>query len=255
MDCARRAAAQQWPQLVKDAGYDLNDRRNNILAAVGTGTHSGAKYQLDEKITTGQAGPLKKSVECAINSLHDEMADGIEYDAGTPTIRAAEMQVRQLVDLYRKRVAVNIMPLETEAAIQVKHEGVLITAHIDVLTEEPAGCGVTDTKTGAKIKSHHAQVGGYSVMLRTARGANVTRLGIDFLSRNKALEYVHLDYDRRICEKLAWATIVRIVNNLHAFERTGDALCFPQNPGSMLCSVKYCRAYGTRFCGLTGGNW
>jgi len=250
MDCARRAAAQQWPQLVKDAGYILNDRRTGILAAVGTATHSGAKYQLDEKIITGQPGPLKESVEVAIASLHDEMADGIEYDPRTSTIRAAEMQVKQLVDLYRKRVAVNITPLETEAAVKVQHDNVHITAHIDVLTEEPVGCGVTDTKTGAKIKSHHAQVGCYSIMLRTARGTDVSRVGIDFLSR-KDIRHTYIDYDRRVCEKLAWATIVRIANNLHAFERTGDALCFPQNPGSMLCSAKYCRAFGTRFCGLT----
>jgi hypothetical protein len=50
------------------------------------------------------------------------------------------------------------------------------------------------------------------------------------------------------CENVAMSLIRKLERDYKEFLETGDPNTFLANPASMLCSEKYCPAWGTGFC-------
>lgn len=227
-----------------------------IGAAVGTGVHAGACYQLEVKMKTGEIGDLKESIEVGIVTLRDETKDGTTYDATTGNMNDAERQIGILVNAYREQVAPGIMPagLEIQRAASLNNI-VEVSGRTDVETIEG---DLGDTKTGSRLQHYGAQLGGYS-LLRRSNGAAQPRLAfIDYLPRvpvKKAFPGAcRFFYDVNTCESQAFGVIKGIVAAVKNFEKTGDPWAFGANPMSAMCSDKYCPAYGTQFCDLTTVN-
>ena len=262
LDCPRRAAAQQWPDTVASSGHKLRRQNKNVLALIGTGTHSGAQYQMickkDGEVLTD--GLCSRSVEAGICKYREEAQDGVDYDDTTRNQNAAETQITRLTKLYYFEVAPEINPYWIEKQMEVIFGEWRVSGQLDILTQKTEHTfGLRDTKTGAKIKLHQAQLGNYAMLAsRELKKINskysIADCGIDFLHRaalNKPVSHKYLGYNLRTAERLALETLRRIKYDYTNFIEAGDPWCFMVNTNSMLCSPKYCRAFGTDWCEVT----
>lgn len=254
-DCPRRAAAKMLRRDINHAGYTLREPNRVIGASVGTAVHTGAQYTLDCKIDTGTLAPLKDTQERAMDMLQTGIADGIVWDDTSPNRNTAEKQTLRMVGEYMKSIAPAIEPMRVEYKMSYPiSEGYQIVGTIDLLADFPSA--LRDLKTGAKMKMHLPQIGGYHYMLRK-HGHPVQKLAVDYLPRvsiNKSQPPAQYhEYDAQLAEQSAAAVIRRFMSDHKEFEKrrvAGQPLefAFLANPSSMLCSKKYCPAHGTQFC-------
>jgi hypothetical protein len=112
---------------------------------------------------------------------------------------------------------------------------------------------IRDLKTSRSGDKYHSQGGGY-IMLEKANGVNTpTEFVVDWLPRktiNKPYPMpVEYRYSAALCELEARAVVSEVMRQLTRYqEADGDPSVVPNNTSSMLCSPKYCRAYGTDVC-------
>jgi len=258
MDCPRRSAAKLYRRMVVDAGYELRDTGEHIGAVTGTGCHAGAAYMLGQKITTATLGNASECEDISVEALRKEAREGVIYDAITGDMNTAEKQVRRQVAMYRQTVAPAVSPVAVEeelpdARMEVQGAyGVLevtLTGHADCREEDTPR--IRDLKTGGKPRWNAAQYGHYSLMARGA-GYEVDELIEDFLPRvsiRKPQPPVEpREHDPGAAEQMAVRVIQQIARDVEQFEHTGERWAFPVNPMSMLCSPKFCPAWGTSFC-------
>src|SRR5262249_45279138 len=117
-----------------------------------------------------------------------------------------------------------------------------------------------DLKTGTRGPgTFQSQVGGYSMLARSHK-IEIAEARIDYLKRVGIRSVPAAPVTRAIpiasAETAASNIIRRIADSLRIFragdpERRilpGDPWAFSANPNSMLCSPKYCSAFGTEFC-------
>jgi len=251
------AAARQWPELLGNAGYDLPRRRISVLASVGTGTHAATTYQLNDIIRTGNLGSLDDSIAVGLQAFRDDIVEGVQYDDSISNANEAERQIGRLARLYYVVAAPRIRPRRTEYALKATMGNAIISGRPDVVTVTgPFTCGVRDTKTGRRMRNHHAQLGAYSLLVKTdesAMGSGILpdALGVDFLKRGSAStapEYKAKIYPVGECEKLAWATMKSICFTMERFTKSGNPDEWQMNPNSILCSEKWCPAYASTWC-------
>ncbi|MEI6282059.1 MAG: PD-(D/E)XK nuclease family protein, partial [Alphaproteobacteria bacterium] len=193
-DCERRFAAKMMPDLVEAAGFTLRRVPSQIGAKVGTAVHSGAAHMLQHKIKTGELGKRQDATEAAMESLHDEIQMGTNWDETTPTINTAEKQTARMVSIYHLCVAPLIKPVAVELELTARFSDTLvITGHMDVAEDEE----IRDTKTGVMQRPNHPQYGAYSLLRRSMK-KTVNRFWEDYIPRNnigqpqkepRALEY------------------------------------------------------------------
>jgi hypothetical protein len=248
LDCERREAAKTFRADIERAGYVLRDPGNGIAAAVGTATHAGATWSLQQKIETGELGNKTESEQRAIDSLTIERERGVSWDDTSPDRNTAEKQVVRMLNLYRSHVAASVVPVSVEKRLQAQvSEGIILSGQTDVSELER----IRDIKTGKNDQYHGAQLGGYTLLAR-AHNQPIDKACVDFIQRVRISQVQpnprKIDYDMAECESLAWAVIERIKSNYEKFLQTGMADAFLPNPKSMLCSDKYCPAHSTRFC-------
>lgn len=251
-DCARRSAARILWRDIREAGYDIRTPGNVIGATVGTAVHAGAQFTLETKILTGSLSTTRDAQDHAMAHLQDGMQDGVLWDDTTPNRSAAEKQTLRMVDIYSRTVAPQITPVQVEYAVQQPIKaGYTLVGTIDLLTDS----ALRDLKTGAE-RMHLPQIGAYHYMLRK-NGHSVDTLGVDYIPRvaaNKSQPPAqYTEYDPAIAEQAAASAIRRFIADHQEFERrltAGQPLefAFMANPSSMLCSPKYCPAFGTSFC-------
>jgi hypothetical protein len=254
-DCPRRAAAKMLKKEIIQAGYDLREPNRVIGASVGTAVHTGAQYTLDYKIDTGSLAPLKETQDKAMDMLQTGIAEGIVWDDTSPNRNTAEKQTLRMVGEYMQNIAPVIQPIRVEYKMSYPiAEGYRIVGTIDLLASHPSA--LRDLKTGAKMKMHLPQIGGYHYMLRK-HGHPVEILAVDYVPRisiNKSQPPAQYhEYDAALAEQAAAATIRRFMSDHKEFEKRQAAgqpieFAFLANPSSMLCSKKYCPAHGTQFC-------
>ena len=127
-----------------------------------------------------------------------------------------------------------------------------LTGHVDV-HEGGDKPGPDDLKTGALIRPYQSQLGAYNLLLRS-NDYPVERCGITFIKRAPKTKpqppAIRQEYDVETCERAAFATIGAIQHDVAAFEKSGDPFAFQANPMSLMCSQRYCPAWGTGFCRL-----
>lgn len=250
-DCPRRAAAQSFRNIITKAGYVLPEGRRSVSSAIGKAVHAGAAHELREKkeARTVQQAAI---VNVSIAKLDEERQKGVEYDTTSPSRNASEHQVRTLAESFHAEVAPSIKPVAVETALSgtVSFDGMVIT-----LTGHPDAIEINrihDWKTSKDIKGYHTQLGAY-YMLATGRNEYIINaMIIDWLPRTSmskaypgATSYY---YPVDMCVAEAKAVIRSAMMQLRGFLDTQDPANFPCNRSSILCSSKWCPAWGTDFC-------
>lgn len=255
-DCPRRAVAKQYRRKFEKLGYTFRNLPPSVGAAAGTAVHSGAE-QLLRALHAGKSITIEQALEPAITGFQEETGKGAIWDDTTPNSNVAIEQIRKMVTAYSQHLE---MPatINDEPAVELSLEanagdGWTLTGHIDLVT---ATGWVRDTKTGALIRPYHTQLGAYSLLVRSNKIIKVEGAAIDFIQRVGKTKHqpprVEQTYPVRSCEREAESLIQRIKSDMAAFDGTQSVGCFMANQMSMMCSDKYCPAWGTSFCELTG---
>lgn len=257
-DCQRRWAAKTISREIEAAGFKLNRTPTSIGASVGTAVHGGAAFTLAEKLKSGELGNQTEAEQRAISELGEAAAGETLMDEVTPNINAAEKQVVQMLRLYRFAIAPSIIPVAVEQRLMANvGDGFVISGQSDVQVMQPDL--IRDLKTGRHSRQHYAQVGTYSLLARTARpDIPVKGVCVDYIPRVAASkptpEPVTSFYDQATAEQAAFNTIRHMKADVTEFRRRvsegGEPPqhVFLANPSSMLCSPKWCPAFGTNFC-------
>lgn len=257
LDCSRRAAANQFPELIEKAGFNLAPKRTGIYTAVGAGTHAAIKNMLTHKIKTGELNSPEENVEAGVSKYETELkeAESIVYDDITHNQDAGKFQINRFVKFYQRDIAPRLAFPEganpsdhIERYIERQLKGFKISGHIDVITLY----SICDTKSGKTKRAYHSQLGGYANLVVADGGKAPRYLLCHYLPR------VHIDkpypgtkivnYDVEFSMNEAWYTINQIIRDVNNFKDSQNPASFQANPQSTLCSPKYCRAFGTTFC-------
>lgn len=258
MDCMRRFAARSMTDELVEAGYDINPPRAlHIGAAIGSGVHAGAAFTLETKRDTGDLGSEGDAVDRAVAEFETRAAaEGLQFDDLTRSVNVAQRQMARMTRAYRRHVAPQIEPrlVETRLVADIGG-GWLLSGQGDVLAGDPQG-DVRDIKTGRR-RANGAQYGAYA-MIFEAHGFNATGIVEDFIARVKIQDEqpvpLSIQIDVPTARAEAVAAMEDIQRSVAEFERRLKAgepapeTALRANPASQLCSARFCRAWGTRFC-------
>lgn len=256
-DCPRRAATRLFRRDIEAAGYVLNDTPRGIGATIGTSVHAAAALTLTEKAKTGSPAPLSAVMDCAVETYRETAREGVTFDRETPAAPDAERQVISMASAYQRVLAPQIEPLAVEERLEAETPfGLVLTGQSDVLAREQNGT-LRDLKCSKRRGAHRAQIGAYA-MLSKAHGFNVAEAREDWIQRVSVKkmqpEPVTFTHDVPGAESTAWNILRHIAHDIKVFregdEHTlpGDPASFTANPSSMLCSPKFCPAWGSDWC-------
>ena len=258
-DCPRRWGARTLGKEIAAAGYDIaRSMPPSIGASVGTATHGGAAFIMAEKMKSGELGNEADAEQKALEDLDTAAKTGVLWDDATPNTNDAQKQVLRMVKVFRNTIAVQIQPIAVERRLEARvGEGFVLSGQSDMQTLEPGR--IRDLKTGRFPRVHHAQLGAYSLLARTAHPEQPTsEVCVDFIQRvalkNPQPSTKTDFYDQAVAEQAAVSTITRIQQDVTEFRRRiedGGAPpehSFLANPGSMLCAQRWCPAHSTSFC-------
>lgn len=255
-DCPRRAVAKQFRKKFEKLGYQFNELPPSVGAAAGTAVHTGAEKLL-RAFHAGKTITLDDAIEPAIAGFQEETGKGAIWDDTTPNANVATEQIKRMVAAYSQRL---LMPatISGEPAVELSLEadagnGWKLTGHIDLVTESG---WVRDTKTGSLMRPYHAQLGAYSLLVRSNKVLpQVHGAAIDFIKRvgktKSQPPLVVQEYVVAACERNAMGLIQRVKADMASFDASQDVNSFMCNQMSMMCSNQYCPAFGTDFCELT----
>lgn len=265
-DCPRRAAAKQFRRKFEKLGYEFRQTSPHVGSASGTATHTGGELILRSK-WEGKTLSLDDAMAPAIEGFREETGQGCTWDQTTPNANVAEFQIKRMLAAYLHGPAVDLMPLTVEIegmpapAIELHLEasvgdGWMLTGTMDVVSDAR---WVRDTKTGAAPVGYHSQQGAYALLVRSNKIVDkVEGIALDYIKRcaktkpqDPAVEY---RYPVAASEGLAISLINRIKSDMAVFDETCDLnASFMCNLSSKLCGDKFCPAWGTDFCELSGG--
>jgi hypothetical protein len=261
-DCPRRGAARLFGPEVEAAGYRLRHTIRGIGAAIGTAVHSGAAIVLGEKARSGKLPPESVATDAAQQTMRDQLMEGVTYEGtrGVTINRAqAERQVTGMTQTYHRVIAPQVEPLMSEQKLEAEIEpGLILSGHPDIICREPGA--VRDLKTGARPGgTHTGQIGGYALLARSNH-IDIEVAAVDFIQRVPIHKPQPDPVTKPVLVGLAESTAVNVIKHvcfaLAMFRHgdparrisPGDPAAFLANPSSMLCSPKYCPAFGTEFC-------
>lgn len=258
-DCPRRAVAKQYRRKFEKLGYQFRELPPSVGAAVGTAVHAGAEQLLRAK-WEGRQITVEQALEPAIAGFSEETGKGAIWDDTTPNANVAAEQIKRMIACYQYGPLAPEMPLtiNDQPAVELElkanaGDGWELTGHIDLVTD---AAWVRDTKTGALSRPYHAQLGAYSLLVRSNKILPaVNGAAIDFIKRVGKTKpqppCEGQEYPVAPCERNAMGLIERIKVDVKHFDVTGNVNVFMANQMSMMCSDKYCPAFGTAFCELT----
>lgn len=250
-DCALRTAASSFKWLFEDAGYKLNQRGAGIGATVGTSAHAGVEFSLREKLRTGSPAKISDCIDAGIAEFESiKSTEELEFDATTASQDDAKRQISEIQKAHHSLLLPEIKPrLIEERMFADLGDGFVLSGQADVITMDYT---CRDLKTGLE-KNYMAQVGAYSILSRS-NAEPVEKVMLDYVSRAKKGKPVNpftVELDRKTCEKSAIIVINRLKSDYKRFLKSGNPVAFQANPCSMLCSDKFCPAYGTKLCQFT----
>lgn len=249
-DCARRAAASQYRTEIEAAGFKLRETLPSVGAMFGTAAHAAGEYLLKHKAQHYSDASESQALEVAMQNFTEETPDGVEWDDTTPNQNTAVFQLGRVVSAIAV-FSQSIMPKAVELQLCADAgDDFEFTGKLDLLTADDA---VRDLKTGALHRPYQAQLGGYSLLARSA-GHQVKKVAIDWIARTpktKPQPPVQTEsYPLDACEQAAFATVARIKQDVIKFRASGDPWSFPANPMTMMCGDKFCPAHSTPFCNM-----
>jgi hypothetical protein len=262
-DCPRRWAARNLRDEVAAAGYTASRSiAMNAGAAVGSGVHAAVAYTLGQKIATGGAsiGTDADAEEAGIVEVRERVEkEGFDADKATPDLNTAERQIRRMSRAYRRSDAVAETPLQSEERLEaVIADGIALSGQVDALMVGDPDQTVRDLKTGTSRRANGVQYGAYALIWR-AHGHRPQLLVEDYLRRVPLAHEQPMPEPHRIDVQTAmleaWETIDAIARAVAEFRRRAadpngrpPNMAFRSNPGSSLCSARWCPAWGTDFC-------
>lgn len=250
-DCPRRGAANAYSEYIKSLGYVLRQVPTHVGAVVGTAVHAGGARLLKTKLETGASAETKAGQEAGQASLLEQLETvEISWDQTTANRDAAQRQIDRMVTTYRRDIADKVTPVAVEQGFEGSVNGrIHLAGRPDSFAIFPGA--LRDTKTGKGRAWNLPQYGCYSALGR-AHHFEIDICIEDFLQRvsPKAEQppVVSFEFDRSHAEQAAFAVIGQIESQMTAFEATQDPWSFPANPSSMLCSDRFCTAWGTQWC-------
>jgi PD-(D/E)XK nuclease superfamily len=261
--CNRRGAARLFPREITAAGFRLRKTPRAVGAAVGSAVHRAAAVSLDEKARSGSLPPASVATDAALDALGDALAAGeIAYDGPRGATHNRNDAVRQAIGMtraYHRLVAPSVDPIIVEERLEAEvAPGLILSGQPDVVAREPHK--VRDLKTGIRPGGTHApQIGGYSLLART-HGLDIAEASVDFVQRVAPEKPQPDPVSKPVAVALAETAASNIIRHIAADLETfrngdparrilpGDPWSFQANPNSILCSPKYCPAFGTEFC-------
>lgn len=241
-DCKKRTFVRSYPKLVVGAGFKLRERLTHVGAAVGTGLHVGAQWlhkNYDQRSIADQV---------AFEAFKIEAAPGLMFDATTPRVADAQTQLQRLVAMYTKDVHPHLAGAVVEKRLWHNFgNGLSLTGQPDAC---PPDEGV-DLKSGAVARSYIHQMGSYGLLrrfngyiVRKLTEIRIPRTPVKSGQKNPVITH----YDPEHAMVVASTVIDDIDYTVSQFRETGNPNLIPSNPSSMLCSDRYCPAWGTQFC-------
>lgn len=259
VDCARRWAANHMADELAEAGYVLSGQPLlHIGAAVGSGVHAAAAWTLETKRDTGELGSEGEAVDRAITEFEDRAnAEGLHFDETTGNIGTARQQIARMTRSYRQHIAPVVEPRLVETRLEADiGGGWRLSGQGDVLAGDPKA-DVRDIKSGVRRRSNGAQYGAYALIFQ-AHGFNATGVIEDFIPRVRLRDEqpapTSTQIDVHVAQAEAVAAMQDIQRSVAEFQRrltAGEPMpetALRANPASQLCSARFCRAWGTRFC-------
>jgi hypothetical protein len=259
-DCNRRGAARLFWREISAAGFRLRSTPRGIGAAIGSAVHRSAEVILKEKAETGSLPPSTVAADCAAETLLDQLREGeTMFDRTTANRVEGEVTVIGMARAYHRRVAPDIQPVLIEEQLEAEvAPGIILQGRPDLVCREPGR--VRDLKTTTRQGGSHApQIGGYSLLARS-HGLDIQEAAIDSI-RRVAVGKPQPDPTSTAvavaqAETAASNILKHIAADLETFRHgdaerrilPGDPWAFQANPASILCSPKYCPAFGTEFC-------
>jgi len=261
-DCNRRGAARLFWREIEAAGFRLRHTARSIGALIGTAVHRAAEVTLTEKATSGVLPPVSVATDCAVQSLGEQMRQGeIAFDGTGPTYNRtdADHQTLGMIRIYHQIVAPEVRPLLIEQRLEAEAApGLILSGQPDVVALEPGA--IRDLKTGVRRSASHApQLGAYSLLSRSL-GLDIDEASIDFIQRVRPGRPQPDPISKPVPIAQAETAATNILRHIEADLRTfrqgdperrilpGDPWAFQANPASILCSPKWCPAFGTQFC-------
>lgn len=242
-----------------EAGYALREKPElHIGAAVGSGVHAAAAWTLETKRDTGELGSEGEAVDRAITEFEGRAnAEGLHFDETTGNIGTARQQIARMTRSYRQYIAPVVEPRLVETRLEADiGGGWRLSGQGDVLAGDPKA-DVRDIKTGNRRRSNGAQYGAYALIFQ-AHGFNATGVIEDFIPRVRLRDEqpapTSTQIDVHVAQAEAVAAMQDIQRSVAEFERRLTAgepmpeVALRANPASQLCSARFCRAWGTRFC-------
>lgn len=258
-DCPRRAVAKSFGKKFVRAGYTFRQLPPSVGAAAGTAVHASTA-EMDRAVWRGEKPNVDAAVDMAIAGFMEETSTGCTWDDTTPNANAAQHQIKRMTLAYTPRMPLTI---NGEPAVEIGGEmglranagdGWFLTGHPDLIDAERF---IRDKKTGSVVRPYHGQLGGYSLLVRSNGICEPAGLGMDYIPRTPRTKGqkppIITEYPVSACERCAMGIIQRIKADMKLFDETGDLeRAFSANQMSMMCTDKYCPAWGTNFCELSG---
>ncbi len=261
LDCPRRFAARHLRDMLASAGYDVNERRpGHIGAHVGTGLHAAAAHVLKARLATGTDAAQADANAIAIAEMRERMqAEGCQWDDVTHDLNTAEKQLLRMMGAWRQHIAPQIRPQLIEERLEcMVAPGIIMSGQVDVADTIGNGVKIRDNKTTKQARSAHAQLGAYGVLL-ASHSYDVQGAAIDHIVRTSLKNEQPKPETREVAFRPAVDDAIEAIEQIGATvekfqQRAADPngrspiAAFTANPGSALCSARWCPAFGTNTC-------
>jgi hypothetical protein len=252
MSCGRQWAVENdtLAPIFKKFGHEFRPDRDNPGSLCGSAAHEGLGAYMQGKIDGYAADPLPHAIRRFLKDTAELSIEAME-DKVTPNKDVALAQIELMLE-HVMPVVKTIEPKKVEFRVEatvdaVKH--IYVTGHPDCY--ETTGF-IDDWKFGKNLSAYDAQLGAYSLMLRSQPEMEVTGLRVIHVPRrsikSKLWGVEVLEYDKYHSEQLAEHLIYDAASRIEKFKETGDLFAFTPNPNHVLCSEKWCRAWKTSAC-------
>jgi hypothetical protein len=209
----------------------------------GTGVHAGAEVNFRQKIETRIDLPPDDIVDASVDGFDRALAGGVEIGPDDETPDQARDWVAKLARLYADDVAPLYQPRFVEQQVRIELPG----SHdmVGILDMADDAGRVVDLKTTSKAKSQaeadsSPQLTFYAAAHKVLTGSIASEVRLEVLVKSKAPKRVML------ASRRGPADFAALANRINAATSAIAAGAFlPAEPGSWMCSPKWCGYYRT----------
>lgn len=256
-DCPRRFAGRHLKDMIAAAGYEVRTMGPaHVGAAIGTGVHAAAERTVSHMLAGEGLGTDAEAEEAAVEAFRDRAAiEGCAWDDITSSVDTAHKQLRRMSRTWRRHIAPAIQPIAVESRLEaVMPGGLVLSGQPDIID----GRTIRDLKTASRGTWPLVQMGGYA-MLGQAHGFTIERLVQDRVPRTPLAKEQPppetLPLDVATARMDAHEALQGIMRDTAEFQRRAadprglpPPGAFRPNPGSQLCSARWCPAFATPWC-------